>query len=203
MFTGIITDIGRVAAIEKRGDTHLWIESSYDLAAIPLGASISHDGVCLTVTQIEPDQGRHEVVASGETLSKTTLGTWQPGKPVNLELSLRLGDEIGGHLVYGHVDGLATVAERRPEGESVRFSFDAPDSLMPYIAPKGSVAVDGVSLTVNEVNGSQFGVNIIPHTLENTRFSDLQPGGQVNLEIDMLARYAARILATRHGEPGA
>jgi riboflavin synthase len=136
------------------------------------------------------------VQASAETVSRTTIGAWREGAAVNLEQSLRLGDELGGHLVSGHVDGLARIVERRPEAQSVRFVFEAPEALMPFIAPKGSVALDGVSLTVNEVSGTRFGVNIIPHTLARTSFNEAQPGRQMNLEIDMIARYVARLLGS-------
>jgi riboflavin synthase len=197
MFTGIITDLGRVAAIERRGDTRFTIETAWDTDEIPVGASIAHSGVCLTVVDRAP--GRWAIEASGETLSKTTLGDWQVGSEVNLERSLKLGDELGGHLVFGHVDGIATVVERRPEGDSVRFVFQAPEHLASMIAPKGSIALDGVSLTVNEVEGARFGVNIIPHTQSCTTFRSLQPGGRVNLEVDMLARYVARAVAATCG----
>jgi len=197
MFTGIITDLGRVAAIERRGDTRFTIETAWDTDEIPVGASVAHSGVCLTIVDTAP--GRWAIEASGETLSKTTLGGWQVGSAVNLERSLKLGDELGGHLVFGHVDGIATVVERRPEGDSVRFVFQAPEHLAPMIAPKGSIALDGVSLTVNEVDGSRFGVNIIPHTQTCTTFRSLQPGDRVNLEVDMLARYVARAVAAMRG----
>lgn len=197
MFSGIITDLGRVTAIERRGDTRFVIETGFPAASIAIGASIAHNGVCLTV--IETAEGRHAVEVSAETLSKTTLGGWTVGTEVNLERSLKLGDEIGGHLVYGHVDGVAAVTERRPEGDSLRFVFDAPVELARFIAPKGSIALDGVSLTVNEVEGSRFGVNIIPHTQACTTFRTLRPGDRVNLEVDMLARYVAR-LAESHAQ---
>lgn len=192
MFTGIVTDVGRVVAIERGGDTTFTIETDYDPATIDVGASIAHSGVCLTV--VGRSGQRYAIQASAETLSKTTLGTWQVGTEVNLERSLRLGDELGGHLVFGHVDTVARVADRTPEGDSVRFVFEAPIRLAPYFAPKGSVALDGVSLTVNEVDGALFGVNIIPHTLKCTTFRNLKPGDPVNLEVDMLARYVARML---------
>lgn len=195
MFSGIITDIGRVVAIEKKGDTRLWIGTAYSLDSITIGASIAHNGVCLTV--VEKGEGRFAVEASAETLSKTTLGDWREGTSINLEQSLSLGEEIGGHLVYGHVDGVGTIESRHPEGDSLRFSLRVPETLSAYIAPKGSVAVDGVSLTVNEVEGSQFGVNIIAHTAEKTHFGSLQAGDRVNIEVDMLARYVARILEVR------
>lgn len=194
MFSGIITDIGWVAAIERRGDTRFVVETGFPADGLAIGASIAHNGVCLTV--IETAQGWHAVEVSAETLSKTTLADWAVGTEINLERSLRLGDEIGGHLVYGHVDGVAAVADRRPEGDSVRFVFDAPAALARFIAPKGSIALDGVSLTVNEVDGSRFGVNIIPHTQACTNFRTLRPGDRVNLEVDMLARYVARLAET-------
>lgn len=153
---------------------------------------MAHNGVCLTV--IEKGTGTFAVEASAETVSKTTLGDWRDGTPINLERSMRLGDEIGGHLVYGHIDGVATVLDRQPDGDSVRFTFGVPEPLNRFVAPKGSVALDGVSLTVNEVAGNRFGVNIIPHTLACTTFQTLNPGHRVNFEADMLARYVARLL---------
>lgn len=192
MFTGIITDVGRVASIERQGDTRFTIATGFDLDTIEIGASIAHDGVCLTV--VEKGDGTYAIQASAETLSKTTLGDWQVGTPVNLERSLKLGDELGGHLVYGHVDGVASVVAIRPEGLSHRFTFEAPAHLAKYVASKGSIALDGVSLTVNEVDGPRFGINIIPHTQSCTTFGTLKPGDRVNLEVDMLARYVARLV---------
>jgi len=198
MFTGIITDLGRVRAVEPRGDTRFTFETGFDTATVELGASIACSGACLTVVDKGP--GWFAADVSAETLSKTTLGDWTPGMPVNLERSLRLGDELGGHLVSGHVDGVATVLERRAEGGSIRLAFGAPAPLMPFIAAKGSVALDGVSLTVNAVadrpDGGRFEVNIIPHTAEVTTLGACAPGTRVNLEIDMLARYVQRLLAT-------
>jgi riboflavin synthase len=192
MFTGIITDLGRVRR-RRRGDLlDLTIATAFDTSAIPLGASIACSGACLTVVAVEP--GAFSVQASVETLAHTTLGQWEAGTPVNLERSLRLGDELGGHLVLGHVDGLARIVERRPEAESVRFVVEVPLGLAPFIAPKGSVTLDGVSLTVNELAQDRFGVNIIPHTLSCTTFGQAQPGQQMNLEIDLIARYVARLL---------
>jgi riboflavin synthase len=192
MFTGIITDLGRVRRL-RRGDLlDLTIATPFDTSAIPLGASIACSGACLTVVAVEP--GAFSIQASVETLAHTTLGQWEVGTPVNLERSLRLGDELGGHLVLGHVDGLARIVERRPEAKSVRFVVEAPTELTPFIAPKGSVALDGVSLTVNELAQDRFGVNIIPHTLSCTTFGQAQPGQQMNLEIDLIARYVARLL---------
>ena len=198
MFSGIVTDIGRVAAVERNGDMRLVIETAYDTATIETGASVCHSGVCLTVTDIEP--GRYGVSVSAETLSKTTLDSWDVGTAVNLERSMRLGDEIGGHLVYGHVDGLATVVDLRPDGDSLRFFFSVPAELGRFVAAKGSVALDGVSLTVNEVmdnadGNTHFGVNIIPHTRQCTTFHQLKAGHRVNFEADMLARYVARLTA--------
>ena len=193
MFTGIITHLGRVAAIERDGDTRFTIATDLDMASVPLGASIANSGVCLTVVAREP--GWFAVQASHETLACTTLGGWQVGTPVNLERSLRLGDELGGHLVFGHVDGVARVTAITPVGDSRRFEFEAPAELARLIAVKGSVALDGVSLTVNEVSGARFSINIIPHTQQCTTFGTMTPNQPVNLEVDMLARYVARLIA--------
>lgn len=195
MFTGIITDVGAVRKIEKTGDTRLEIGTHYDTTAVDIGASIACSGPCLTVVDKGP--GWFAVNASAETLSKTTLGSWSEGAKVNLERSLRVGEEMGGHIVTGHVDATAKVVERHPEGDSLRFVFEAPKALERYVAPKGAVALDGVSLTVNEVEGNRFGVNIIPHTQQATSFGDLQPGDEVNFEIDVLARYVARLEEAR------
>ena len=192
MFTGIITDLGRVRAIERPGDTRFAIETSYDTAGIEIGASIACSGPCLTVVERGP--GWFAVEASAETLACTTLGDWREGSPVNLERSLRIGDELGGHIVSGHVDGVARVLDTHPEGDSVRFTFEAPEGLADFIAPKGSIALDGVSLTVNEAEGARFGVNIISHTRRVTTFGRLKAGGRVNLEVDTLARYVARLV---------
>lgn len=191
MFTGIVTDIGRVRRVEQTArDRRYEIETAWDTAGIDLGASISHAGCCLTVTEKGP--GWFAVEVSGETLSKTTLGGWGEGDRVNLERAAKLGDELGGHIVSGHVDGLGRVVSVTPEGGSHRIAIDAPEPLHRFIAPKGSITVDGVSLTVNAVEGRTFGVNIIPHTWEATTLGRLKPGDAVNLEIDMLARYLAR-----------
>ena len=197
MFTGIVTDIGRVRQVEARGDTRFVLETAYDSAGIDLGASIACSGACLTVVDKGP--GWFAVDASAETLACTTLGGWQAGQAVNLERALKLGDELGGHLVSGHVDGLAEVVERQPEGDSLRFRFRVAADLGRFIAAKGSVTLDGVSLTVNEVadepdGGTCFGVNIIPHTAAQTTFGSLAPGQSVNLEIDLLARYLQRLV---------
>ena len=192
MFTGIVSDVGRVRRVRRGELLDLTIATALDTATISLGASVACSGACLTVVAVEP--GAFAVQASVETLTSTTLGEWEEGMAVNLEKSLRLGDELGGHLVLGHVDGVARIVERRPEAESVRFAFEAPEELAPIIASKGSVALDGVSLTVNEVAQTRFGVNIIPHTLACTNFGSLRVGQRVNLEIDLIARYDARLL---------
>lgn len=196
MFTGIVTDMGRVEAVEPGdGDTRFTFVTAYDTSEIAIGASIACNGGCMTVIETGPDWFR--ISASEESLSKTTMRTWTVGSRVNLERALRVGDELGGHIVSGHVDGIGTVVSIEPEGESKRFRFEAPESLKSYIAPKGSIAVDGVSLTVNEVEDRVFGVNIIPHTQEVTTFGRMAVGDPVNLEIDMLARYVARLLEAR------
>jgi riboflavin synthase len=192
MFTGIVTDLGRVKRLRRRVILDLTIATTYDTSTIPVGASIACSGACLTVVALEP--GAFSVQASAETLACTTLSEWEEGTLVNLERPLRLGDELGGHLVLGHVDGLAQVVQRRSEGESERFVFEPPQELAQFIAPKGSVALDGVSLTVNEVSKNRFGVNIIPHTLSCTNFGQAQPGQRMNLEIDLIARYVAQLL---------
>jgi riboflavin synthase len=191
MFTGIITDIGRVRSLEHRGDLHARIATGYDTSGIDIGASIACNGVCLTVTETGGDW--FEVSISAETLSKTTLGGWVEGTALNLERALKVGDELGGHIVSGHVDGVAEIVATRDEGESTRFTFRAPGALARFIAPKGSVALDGTSLTVNEVEGAEFGVNIIPHTKEVTTWGGLKAGDRVNLEVDTMARYVARL----------
>ncbi|WP_312812971.1 riboflavin synthase [Brevundimonas sp.] len=191
MFTGIVTDIGRVRSVQRtERDWRYEIETVWDTATIDLGASIAHAGCCLTVT--EKGDGWFAVEVSGETLSITKLAEWAEGSRINLERAAKLGDELGGHIVSGHVDGLGTVASITPEGGSHRIRFEAPEPLHRFIAPKGSITVDGVSLTVNEVEGRVFGVNIIPHTWEATTLGSLKVGDKVNLEIDMLARYLAR-----------
>ncbi len=191
MFTGIVTDIGDIRSLERRGDLRARIGTRYDTAGIDIGASIACSGVCLTVVQLGPDW--FDVEISAETLDKTSIGQWAVGQKINLERALKVGDELGGHIVSGHVDGLAEIIEMRPEGDSVRFVFDAPRALARFIAPKGSVALDGTSLTVNEVEDTRFGVNIIPHTQEVTTWGASKVGDKVNLEIDTLARYVARL----------
>lgn len=193
MFTGIVTDVGRIEAIDDTDGRVLTVRSRYDPASLELGASVCHNGVCLTVTEILPEG--HVVQASGETLKVTTAGTWRVGDDVNLERSLRIGDELGGHIVFGHVDAVGRVASIEPVAESRRITIEAPESLHGLLAVKGSVAVDGVSLTINEVTPTGFVVNVIPHTWQHTRFRTLAAGAPVNLEADMLARYVARQLA--------
>ncbi len=195
MFTGIITAIGTVAAIEKEGDWRFEIKTPWQCKDIVLGASIACSGVCLTVIQTSTDSFCVEV--SHETLSKTTLGDWQQGSSVNLEPALKIGDELGGHIVSGHVDGLAKVIEIEKISDSHRIQFEVSDELKAFIAEKGSVCLDGISLTVNEVNDNRFNVNIIPHTWQNTSLGQIKQGQHVNLEIDMLARYMARMLGVR------
>lgn len=191
MFTGIITDIGEIRALKQEGDLRARIGTSYDTVSVDLGASIASDGVCLTVVAKGPDW--YEVQVSAETVSKTNLGDWTLGKRVNLERALKVGDELGGHIVSGHVDGVAEVVDLTDEGGSTRLVLRAPDHLAGFIAPKGSVALDGTSLTVNEVSGAEFGINLIPHTKQVTTWGDVAMGDRINLEIDTLARYVARL----------
>jgi riboflavin synthase len=191
MFTGIITDIGHIRAVERRGDTRARIATGYDTATIETGASIACDGVCLTVVGLGPDW--FDVDISAETLSRTNLSQWAGGRRVNLERALKVGDELGGHIVSGHVDGLAEVIAVTAEGDSTRVTLRAPEALARFIAPKGSVALNGTSLTVNEVAGRDFGINFIPHTRQVTTWGDVAEGDRVNLEIDTLARYVARL----------
>ncbi|MEL7259517.1 MAG: riboflavin synthase [Pseudomonadota bacterium] len=191
MFTGIVTDMGEIRQVEQRGDLRARIATRYDMSGVDIGASIACDGVCLTVVAKGADW--FDVDVSAETVSKTNLGTWAAGRTVNLERALRVGDELGGHIVSGHVDGLAEVVDVRDEGDSTRVSLRVPESLARFVAPKGSVALNGTSLTVNEVDGAVFGINFIPHTKEVTTWGRVAVGDQVNLEIDTLARYVARL----------
>lgn len=192
MFTGIITDIGEVRAVEPGGDTRFVIATRYPASEIALGASIACAGCCLTVTQTGADW--FAVQASAETLAHTTLGDWRAGTRINLERALRVGDELGGHLLSGHVDGVAEIVGKRPEGDSMRFTVEVPAQYERAIAAKGAVALDGISLTVNEVEGRRFGVNIIPHTQAHTTLGAAVPGDRLNLEIDLVARYLARLI---------
>ena len=200
MFTGIVTDLGRIAKVErKEGGMRATIDSSYDAANLEIGASIAHAGCCLTIVEFETRNGgsSYTVEISNESLDATNLGEWREGTPVNLEKALGMGEELGGHLVTGHVDGIAEIVSRKPDGDSERFVFRAPAALAPYIASKGSVTLDGTSLTVNEVDGNTFGVNLIPHTLQVTTWGDRKVGDRINLEIDLIARYVARLLEYR------
>ena len=196
MFTGIITSVGTVVAAEGGRFT---IRCGYAADGISVGASIACDGVCLTATTVAPESGgaRFTVDVSNETLSKTTLGAWGAGRRINLERALTAAAEFGGHIVTGHVDGLATIVDIHADGASRRFTFEVPEHLSRFIAPKGSVALDGTSLTVNEVAGNRFGVNLIPHTLTETTWGSKKPGDLVNLEVDLIARYVARLMEFR------
>jgi riboflavin synthase len=191
MFTGIITDIGIIAALDQQGDLRARITTGYDTVGIDMGASIASDGVCLTVVDLGPDW--YDVQISAETVNMTNLGKWAVGKRVNLERALKVGDELGGHIVSGHVDGVAEVVSIKDEGDSTRMQLRAPNDLARFIASKGSVALNGTSLTVNEVEGNVFGINFIPHTKDFTTWGDVALGDMVNLEIDTLARYVARL----------
>jgi riboflavin synthase len=195
MFTGIVTDVGKVRHVEKRGDTHIVIATKFDVSQIGMGASIACSGACMTVVDKGSAKDRwFAFTASGETLSKTTLGAWKVGETVNLERPMRVGDEFGGHIVTGHIDAVAEIVSVKPEGESVRMVLEVPKKLSKLVAAKGSVALDGVSLTVNDVDGSRFGVNIIPHTQKVTTFGRAKPGVKVNFEVDLMARYVARLV---------
>lgn len=191
MFTGIVTDIGTITELDQQGDLRARIKTGYETAGIDIGASIASDGVCLTVIALGKDW--YDVQISAETVSKTNLDAWSVGKRVNLERALKVGDELGGHIVSGHVDGVAKVIAVADEGDSTRVTLRAPESLARFIAPKGSVALNGTSLTVNDVDGCDFGINFIPHTKEVTTWGDVATGDRVNLEIDTLARYVARL----------
>jgi riboflavin synthase len=200
MFTGIVTDVGTVRSAEQRGDLRLQIATGYDMDTVDLGASIACSGVCLTV--VDKGDDWFAVDLSAETVSRTAADQWREGAKLNLERSLRLGDELGGHIVTGHVDAVAEVVGVCPEGDSVRVGLSVPRALGPMIAPKGSISLDGVSLTVNEVRDAEdgsthFAVNIIPHTAQNTTLGDLTAGRQLNVEVDVLARYIDRMLAAR------
>jgi len=193
MFTGIVTDLGEILELEQKGDLRARIKTNYDTAGITFGASIACDGICLTAVDFGDDW--FDVEISSETVSKTIVGAglWKVGHTVNLERSLKVGDELGGHIVSGHVDGIAKVTSIKDEGDSTRFVFEAPSELARYIAPKGSVALNGTSLTVNEVDSNSFGVNLVPHTKKVTSWGKTQINDPINLEIDTLARYVARL----------
>jgi len=205
MFTGIITDIGRVRSVQTTGSDdsnaggvgrRFEIETAFDLNSVDIGASIACAGACMTVVGKGQEDGRgwFIVEVSAESLSKTTLASWDVGTRMNWERAMRLGDELGGHIVSGHVDGVGELVRRETDGDSLRLTFRMPKKLAKYLAPKGSITIDGVSLTVNEVSKSKFGINLIPHTQTATTLGGLEPGAKVNLEIDMLARYVARML---------
>ena len=194
MFTGIVTDIGKVLELEQRGDLRARIGTAYDSDGIDIGASIACNGVCLTVIALGRDpQNWFDVEISAESVGLTNIGDWQQGSRLNLERALKVGDELGGHIVSGHVDGVAEVIAMKDEGDSTRVTFRAPDDLARFIAPKGSVALNGTSLTVNEVDGATFGINFIPHTKQATTWGDVSVGDRINLEIDTMARYVARL----------
>jgi riboflavin synthase len=200
MFTGITNDIGSIETVEARGDLRVRIACGYDMAGVALGASIACSGVCLTV--VDKGEGWFAVDVSAETQARTAPGMWAEGRRLNLERALRVGDELGGHIVTGHVDGIGEVAAADPSGDSLRIGIVAGAELAPYIAAKGSIALDGVSLTVNEIEplpdgGIAFGINIIPHTAAETTFGGVRPGDRINVEIDILARYLGRMLDAR------
>lgn len=194
MFTGIVTDMGEILALEQRGDLRARIGTGYDTTRIDIGASIACEGVCLTVVDLgTTPQNWFDVEISAETVSKTNLGGWTVGRRINLERALKVGDELGGHIVSGHVDGVAEVVATRPEGDSLRVTFRAPHDLAKFIAPKGSICLNGTSLTVNEVDGRDFGINFIPHTQKVTTWGSVAVADAVNLEVDTMARYVARL----------
>ena len=199
MFTGIVTDKGRIQAVEARGDLRVTVATSYDTATVDLGASIACSGVCLTV--VDKGEDWFAVDLSAETVSRTAAGLWREGATLNLERSLRMGDELGGHIVTGHVDAVGNVVEAAPEGDSVQITVEVPRNLAPMIAQKGSIALDGVSLTVNTVEdapeSARFSINLIPHTAKETTFGQIAAGRQLNVEVDVLARYIDRMLAAR------
>ena len=199
MFTGIITAVGTIRSIEKRGDTRVVITCPWDPAAIAIGASIACSGVCLTVVQRggEPGQCWFAVDVSAETLARTAKGMWHEGQPLNLEPSLRMGDELGGHIVTGHVDGVATIVERRDFDGMAHYDIEAPAAIARFIAEKGSVCLDGTSLTVNSVTGNRFTILLIPHTLEVTTWGERKTGDSLNIEVDLMARYAARLVEAK------
>jgi riboflavin synthase len=199
LFTGIVTDVGRLVSATNRNDgRQLRVATAYDPAAIDLGASITLDGICLTVTDrgAEASQNWFEVFAALETLAVTDVSKWQPGRRLNLERALKVGDELGGHIVSGHVDGIATIVDRQQTGDQLTLTFEVPGDLAPFIAKKGSVALNGTSLTVNAVEGNRFSVHLIPYTVEVTSWADYGIGDRVNIEVDPMARYAARLMET-------
>ncbi len=200
MFTGIVTAVGRIESVEAGPVHRFWVSSPYPAESFEIGCSVAHAGACLTVVEVKlhGDGAQHLVELSPETLERTSLGQWSEGSPVNLERSLKVGDELGGHIVQGHVDGVGEVVDRIDADGWITFRVKAPESVSAFIAEKGSIAVDGVSLTVNAVADEVFDLMIIPHTAEVTTLGDLQPGARVNLEVDVMARYAARLMASPH-----
>jgi len=194
MFTGIVTDMGEVMALDQQGDLRARIATQYDVGSIDIGASIACEGVCLTVVALgTTPRNWFDVQISAETVSKTNISGWKVGSRINLERALKVGDELGGHIVSGHIDGVAVVTQTRAEGDSLRVTLRAPDDLAKFIAPKGSIALNGTSLTVNEVEGASFGINFIPHTRKVTTWGTVAVGDRVNLEVDTMARYVARL----------
>jgi riboflavin synthase len=194
MFTGIVTDMGEILELEQRGDLRARIGTSYDVSGIDIGASIACSGVCLTVVALgSTPKNWFDVEISAETVNLTNVGGWKVGQRINLERALKVGDELGGHIVSGHVHGVADLIEMHDEGDSTRMTFRAPEHLAKFIAPKGSVALNGTSLTVNEVNGATFGINVIPHTKDVTTWGAAKVGDKINLEVDTMARYVARL----------
>ncbi|GLQ09989.1 riboflavin synthase subunit alpha [Devosia yakushimensis] len=199
MFTGIVTDVGKLLRVEDRNDGRLLrIGTAYDAAGIDMGASITNDGICLTVTDKGIDNGQNwfEVFAALETLAVTQVGKWQLGRRVNLERSLKIGDELGGHIVSGHIDGMAEIVDKKQTGDQITYTFAVSDAVAPFIAKKGSVALNGTSLTVNDVEANRFSVHLIPYTVEVTSWGDYGVGDSVNIEVDPMARYAARLFET-------
>lgn len=199
MFTGIVTDVGKLLKVEDRNDGRvLRIGTTYDPATIDMGASITNDGICLTVTDKGNDSGQNwfEVFAALETLAVTHVGKWQLGRRVNLERSLKIGDELGGHIVSGHIDGMAEIVDKKQTGDQITYTFAVSDAVAPFIAKKGSVALNGTSLTVNDVEANRFSVHLIPYTVEVTSWGDYGVGDSVNIEVDPMARYAARLFET-------
>ena len=195
MFTGIIREIGHVISVDRAGDWTAVVQAPVTVSGLTIGSSVACNGVCLTAIELSDDT--FTVQMSAETLAKTVPDSWQEGRDINIEPSMRMGEEFGGHLVFGHVDGLAKVVSRSEEQDSIRFVFKVPDAFQPYLAPKGSIALDGISLTVNDVNGAYFGVNVIPHTQKATTIGLKQAGDMLNFEVDMIARYVGRMLAAR------
>jgi len=204
MFTGIVTGLGRIEAVEPGAVHRFTVAGPYPAESFEIGCSVAHAGACLTVVSVAAhEQGaRHVVEVSPETLNRTSLGSWRVGTPVNLERSLKVGDELGGHIVQGHVDGVGEIVDRKDEDGWITFTVRAPAAVSPFVAEKGSIAVDGVSLTVNRVDGDAFDLMIIPHTAEVTTLGRLQRGAHVNLEADVMARYAARLMDARPVAPG-